>query len=131
MKLGNVENNEVYAFEDVNAAMPAGRYYGVILPNGESFTPEGQTRAIVMGRVGVVAEVAGQPAPTFNDNTEVIVYSVASRVLHGGLGIPMAEDQRAAMQNRTVFHFNMEYIPQQPTIENPNPRPRKRVTLIP
>lgn len=130
MKLVNViDNSESYAFADINVAMPAGNYYGVILSNTESFTPTGGT-PIVMGRVGCVPDTGGD-APTFNDNTDVTIYAVASRVLHGGLGIPMAEDQRTAMQTRRVFHFRMDYIPQQPTVEEPRPRPRKSITLIP
>jgi hypothetical protein len=129
MKLANViDNSESYAFEDINVAMPAGNYYGVILSNTQPFRPAGGD-PVVMGRIGCVPDTGGD-APTFDDNTDVTIYAVASRTLHGGLGIPMAEDQQTAMNTRRVFHFRMDYIPQTPTVEEPRPKPRKSITLI-
>lgn len=127
MKLSNVETTR-YEFQDARVGMPEGNYYGVILQNSEPYTPQGENREIIMGRVATVRDT-GTPVE-FNDDTEVTVYNVASGILHGGLGIPTAVQQQEAFDNRTVFHFNMRHIPQQASFSNPQGRPRKVITLL-
>lgn len=129
MKLGEIAQTD-NAFVEVRMGLQPGRYYGVILQNADPFTPDGATESIPMGRVAVVADNGQDEAPVFNADTDVRVYSVASAVLHGGLGIPEIAQQQAAFDERTVFHFRM-YLQYAEGPAAATERPKKRIALIP